>query len=112
MNIGLARDPALHHDSKFLGDIPGEVELLLDQNDRQLLLVVDALDDPLDLLDDRRLDTLRRLVQEKEFRIAAERARDRQLLLLATAEQTTLPFHSRFGHRKQSEDSSGNRLRP
>src|SRR2546426_8891477 len=67
MNIGLARDPALHHDSKFLGDIPGEVELLLDQNDRQLLLVVDALDDPLDLLDDRRLDTLGRLVQEKEL---------------------------------------------
>ena len=110
MNIGLARDPALHHDSKFLGDIPGEVELLLDQNDRQLLLVVDALDDPLDLLDDRRLDTLGRLVQEKEFRIAAERARDRQLLLLATAEQTTRPVHERFEHRKEVEDLIGDPL--
>src|SRR6266403_4341220 len=89
VNIGLPRDPAFHHDSKFLGDTPGEVELLLDQNDRQLLLLVDTLDDPLDLLDDRRLDTLGRLVQEKEFRIAAERARDRQMLLLATAEQAT-----------------------
>ena len=42
-----------------------------------------SLQQPRDILDDRRLDAFGRLVEQQDLRIARERARDRELLLLA-----------------------------
>ena len=50
---------------------------------QRLRMLADLVQQPRDVLDDRGLDAFGRLVEQQHLRIAGERARDRELLLLA-----------------------------
>ena len=53
------------HNGKTVGDVPGEFQVLLDQQDRYVAPSRKILDDQLDLFDNRRLNTLRRLIEDE-----------------------------------------------
>src|SRR6202140_1794221 len=76
---------AIHHREGF-GEFVDEVEILLDQEDGDVALVAEPCDGTADILDDRRLDTLGRLVEDEEARPGDEGAGDGELLLLAAGE--------------------------
>ena len=57
-----------------------------------------------DVLDDRRLDALGRLVENEELGTRHQRAADRQLLLLAAGEIAAAPPEHVVENRKQAED--------
>ena len=92
----LARDPApLQHQDPIrkLGD---EVEVLLHQQDRQGPGVPELRQRPGHVLDDRGLDPLGGLIEEKESGIAHQAARQRQELLLAAGKRFALAFEQGF----------------
>ena len=64
------------------------------------LLVAQPLQDLDDLVDDRGLDTLGRLVEQDETRFAAKAARERQQLLLAARQRAAGPLEQRLEARK------------
>ena len=64
--------------------------VLLDDQDRGPLALVQLADDPEDLGDDERRETERRLVEEQEPRPLHHRAREREHLLLAARERARL----------------------
>src|SRR6266542_2626881 len=86
--VGLAveDDPAALHDVAVIRDLEGEVRVLLDEQERGLLLPVHPLDDPEDLADEERGEAEGRLVEEDELRARHERAADGEHLLLAAGE--------------------------
>src|SRR5258705_9208487 len=94
---------ALAHDRVGGGQSPGELEVLLDQEHRDALRP-DPLDGFLDLVDDRGLDALGGLVHQEELRTREEPPRDRQLLLLATRQHTTLATEQHLELGEQLED--------
>src|SRR3954467_11750651 len=71
-------DAAAVHDVKRVPELADEVEVLLDQRDRHAPLHEFA-QDVADLLDDVGLDSLGRLVEEEDLRLADEGAADREL---------------------------------
>src|SRR6185369_4149457 len=85
---------ALLEDDGAVGDEAGEVEVLLREQDRHAFLLQRD-DHARHLLDDQRRDAFRRLVEEDEVRVAHQRARDREHLLLAAAH----PAAGAVGHR-------------
>src|SRR3954471_3050920 len=72
---------AIHH-GDMVRQIAREVEILLDQQNGQPAALAQQANDPRDLLDYARLDTLGRLVEHEQTRPHDQRAGDRQLLLL------------------------------
>ena len=78
-------DPPVLDDVVAVGEGRGKVEILLDQEDREALLLQPA-DHPADLLDDDRRQTLGRLVEQQQGRAGAQHPADRQHLLLAAGE--------------------------
>ena len=59
-----------------------EAEILLDQQDREVAPLADRLQRFGDLVDDRGLDALGWFVEQQDLRIAAQRAGEREQLLL------------------------------
>ena len=90
------------------GKLDCEVEVLLDQHDRHVPLVAQPGDRPADVLDDRRLDALGRLVHQEELRPRHHRPPDRELLLLPARQVAAAPAHHLGEHREQLEDRVGN----
>ena len=86
---GFVHDGALAHDVGVVGHAHGHAEVLLHQQDR-LPGRLEPLDDPEDLVDDHRRQTLRRLVEEQQVGVGHERAGDREHLLLAAAQEVAL----------------------
>src|SRR5260370_34037195 len=76
-------DGALLNDEDPLRERGDEVEVLFDQDRGQARVVAQPLQDLDNLIDDRGLDTLGRLIEQDEARLAAKAARDRKQLLLA-----------------------------
>src|ERR1043166_2059043 len=76
-------DGAAVHDGKIVAEFAREVEILLDQHDRDLAEVAQIGNRSADVFDDRRLDALGRLVEEQHARPHDDRATDGELLLLA-----------------------------
>src|ERR1700722_14516085 len=74
---------AFLNDEDPLRERGDELEVLLHQNHGEATLGAQTLQHLNDLVDDRGLDTLGRLVEQNETRLAAEAARERQQLLLA-----------------------------
>ena len=68
-----------------------EIQILLHQQDGQADRVAQIGDGAADILDDRRLDALGRLVKHEQFRARHQRAADRQLLLLAAGKIAAAP---------------------
>src|SRR5215813_6549130 len=66
VHVGTAagqHDLAALHDEVGRSEVAGEFEILLDEEDRHVAALGEALDDAGDLLDDRGLDALGRLVE-------------------------------------------------
>ena len=94
---------AIHHEHR-VGEIAGEVEILLDQHDRHAALLAEVVDGAADILDDRGLDTLGRLVQHQQPGSGDQRPRDRELLLLATREVSAAPAQHGLQHGEEVEE--------
>src|SRR5262245_11159923 len=75
-------DRAAVHDGEMVTELAREVEILLDQHDRDPSQIAQIGYGAADILDDRGLDALGRLVQQKEPRPHHQRPPDRELLLL------------------------------
>ncbi len=69
-------------DYVFVHQFAGEIEILFDQQDRHIATGGQRADNFADILDNRRLDTLCRFIQQQEFRACNQCTADRQLLLL------------------------------
>src|SRR5215213_11203199 len=94
---------ALHHD-EAVGQVTRELEILLDQDDRETALVPQVGDRPADVLDDRGLDAFGRLVEEEEARLHHQRACDCELLLLPTGQVAAAAAEHGFQDGEQLED--------
>src|SRR5882762_8682250 len=81
-------DRAFLNDENPLRECGDEVEILLDQDHGEAALLAQPLQGLDNLVDDRGLNTLRRLVEKDKPRLAAKTARDRQQLLLAAGQCT------------------------
>src|SRR5690606_28748688 len=97
-------------DPEAVAEATHERQLLLDDEHRQAELVVQAADHAADLRDDAGLDALRRLVEDQKPRLENERARNRELLLLAAGQVAAAPLQHRAQHRKELEDEARQRL--
>ena len=87
----------------FVGERAGEVEILLDQQDRHPPLPAQVGDGAADILDDGRLDAFGRLVEHEELRLHDEGAGDGELLLLAAGEIAAAPRQHGLEHREKLE---------
>ena len=96
------------HDREIVAELAGKVEILFDQHDRDVAEAAQIGDRAPDVLDDRGLDALGRLVQQQQFRPHHQRAPDRELLLLAAGQIAAAPAQHRLQHRKQREHVVGN----
>src|SRR5574343_786018 len=76
---------ALHH-QVLVGQVGGEVVVLLDQHDGHVAAVGQHADDAADVLDDAGLDALGGLVQDQQLGARGQRPGDGQLLLLTAGE--------------------------
>ena len=68
------------------------MQVLLNKQDADTRLFNDALNSPLDIKDDRGLNTLGGLIQQKQLGLTKQRTRDSQLLLLTTTQVTSTPI--------------------
>src|SRR6266850_3563308 len=100
----LAQDGALLDEQDPLRQGGDELEILLDEEDREPLRLVKVLQDHHQLLDDRRLDSLGRLVEEDELGVARETPGDRQELLLSAAQRSPAPVQEGSQARKRLEN--------
>src|SRR5438105_8736039 len=82
----LLGDLPLQHRVRAVGELAGEVEVLLDEDHGHPEARVDADQLAQDLVHDGRLDPLGRLVQQQDLRVADERPGDREDLLLAAGQ--------------------------
>ena len=98
---------ARQHDI-VVGERLREIVVLLDQQDRHLAAARQLADRALDVLDDRRLDALGRLVEDQQLRPQRQRAADRELLLLAAGKIAAAPAQHVLQHRKHLEDELRN----
>jgi hypothetical protein len=73
---------AFYHDGP-IGNVPRELEILLDEHNGHLAALPQVGDRPSDLFDDRRLNALCRLIEQEQPRSCDQRAADRELLLLS-----------------------------
>jgi len=72
--------PSALHDEVAVGEGPGEVEILLDDQDRDVQLLADAQQGILDLLDDIGLDAFGGFVEQQQLRLARAGKRLRVLI--------------------------------
>src|SRR5579885_1502646 len=103
-------DRALRHNGAFLHDVEvirqfrSKLEILFHQQDRDGLLFLDSDQDVLDLIDDRRLNSLGRFVEQEHLRLGEQGAGQSKLLLLTAAQIPAAPFEHGLQHGKQMEN--------
>ena len=83
----LGGDLALLHEQHARRQSSDHLEVLLDQQDREIPALPEGAQMIDDLLDDRGLDAFARLVEQHQARPADQAARERQDLLLAAGER-------------------------
>src|SRR5437868_4442531 len=86
----MVHNPARLEQIRGVCELERESRVLLDQQDRDLLLAIDPTHDREDVLDDERCETERWLVQQKQRGSGHQRPRDREHLLLASRERAGL----------------------
>src|SRR5262249_60480909 len=83
-----------------------KMKLLRDQHSRDLPAVTQVRDSAADILYDRRLDALGRLIEQQQPRPHQERTPNGELLLLPAGEIAAAPAHHAFEH-----GTNGNKVR-
>ena len=96
------------HEKEPLGDAPGERQLLLDQEDRDLLLGIEPANHFPELVDDARLNALGRLVEQHALWLQGEGTTDGELLLLPAGQVTATAAHHRAQDGEEAKDEVGN----
>src|SRR5712672_787987 len=91
------------HDRKIVAELAGKVEILFDQHDRDVAEVAKIRDCPPDVLDDRWLNALGRLVEQQQFGPHHQRTPDGELLVLAAGQIAAAAPEHRLQHWKQRE---------
>ena len=104
-------DAAAIHDVEVLAELADEIEILLDDHDRQMQLVDELVQGVADLVDDARLNPFGRLVEQEDFRSADKGPGDGQLLLLTAREVAPHAAGHPFEHGEEGIDLFGNRAR-
>ena len=102
--LDLTADHALAQQQHAVGQLGDEVEVLLHHHHGDAAPAVEVaqqLDDP---VDDRRLDSLRRLVEQDQLGLGDEAAGDGEKLLLAAGQRAAVPVHEGLQHRELDED--------
>src|SRR3990170_7939311 len=84
LGVAIEHDPAVLHDVSVLGEAERHGDILLCEQDRHVLLPIQAADDLEDLLHQHRREPHGGLVEEHELGGRHERAPDGEHLLLAT----------------------------
>src|SRR5581483_4885324 len=107
LRVAGKHDRAAFEDEVPIGELLGEFEVLLDEEDGDVVVGGEGSDDALYLLDEGGLDALGGLVEEEEARAGDECAGDGQLLLLAAGEVAAAPLEHVAQHRKEREDLLG-----
>src|SRR5262245_27328090 len=74
---------ALDHDAEAIGDLAEQLQILLDHHHRYVALGNELADEAPNVLNDIGLNALRWLVEKKDLGVAAKRAGNCELLLLA-----------------------------
>src|SRR5262249_50005692 len=105
---GIDDRAAIHH-REMVPQLAREVEILLDQHHGDLAEIAQIGDSAADVLDDRGLNTLSRLIEQKQARPHDERPADRELLLLAAGQIAAAPPQHVVEHWKQREHVVGDR---
>jgi hypothetical protein len=82
-----------------------EIEVPLDQYDRQAATLAQQDQHFSDLFDDGRLNSFRRFVERQQARIACERPRQRKQLLFSTRERAALSRQQRLEAREIAEQT-------
>ena len=80
-------DPAAIEHDRPLGEFERDARMLLDQEERQLVFALQAVEALQDGIDDHRRQALERLVHQQQARIAHQRPGDAQHLLLAAGQR-------------------------
>ena len=75
-----------------------EIQALLRQQDRNVQLLADLFDRLVDLLNDRGLNSLRRLLEDKRLGLCDQRPPDGKLLLFSSAEHSALALSQAHQH--------------
>ena len=95
-------DRAGIHDHHVVGKVERQLDVLLDQHDREPF-GLQLRDGPADLVHDLRREALGRLVHQQHARIAHQGAADRQHLLLAAGERARILRVPLLQPREQAE---------
>ena len=85
-NVSRGDNAALLHDGEAARSAARKFDVLLNQKHREMLDAVETQNDLLDFFDDRRLNSLGRLIEQQDFRLGGESPRDGQLLLLTAGQ--------------------------
>ena len=102
--VASQNDAAPFHDRDVLRQAPRKVEVLLDEQDRHIPTLPQQFDNAANILDNARLDTLGRLVQQKKARPHHQGSRERELLLLAAGQVAAAPVYHCFEDREERKD--------
>src|SRR4030081_3737039 len=94
-------DRAAVHDREMVAQLAREVEILLDQHDRDLSEIAQIGDGAADILDDRGLNALGGFIEQEKLWPHDERPADGELLLLATGTLTATPAQRPVEDREQ-----------
>src|ERR1700678_2826127 len=86
------------HDGEIVAELAGKVEILFDQHDRDVAEAAKIRDRAPDILDDRRLNALGRLVEQQQFWPLPQRSPDPGLLLLGARQIAAAAAEHRLQH--------------
>src|SRR5437667_2641980 len=98
--------PAREHDVMICERL-GKIVVLLDEQDRHFAARYQLADRALYVLDDRRLNAFRRLVEDQQPGAHRERATDGELLLLASGKISAAPVQHSSQYREHFKDDLG-----
>src|SRR5262249_38621335 len=104
---GKGNEPTVEN-YRLRGQLQRDLGVLLDQQQRQIVLAFEAVESGEQSIDDDRGEALERLVHQQQRRIAHQRAADRQHLLLAARELVTA-IAAPLGERREKVVDPGER---
>src|SRR5215510_4803406 len=98
--VGMHDAAAFHHENA-VGDVEHEAQHLLADDNAEIADAANVAKETRDVLDDRGLNALGRLIEQQYLRITGKRPRDRKLLLLSARQVATAAALEILEYRKE-----------